>query len=337
MSDPFAPQPGNPPPEDASPGSRPPAGVAPQPGNSPTREPGSEESQPPAEVMGARSGQPGEERPDSRLEAGGLPAEAPSPGEERPWPPAPEMMGPLEAPPPVAPPGGRERGPFWGYRDLMFLIAAGFVLALGVGAIARIFFKNPLNAVQALGITFAFEGLWFAVVYAVFRLGYGRPFWQSLGWARPALGRWNAFGWGLLAAFLCAGISNLLPVPHVQTPMEELMKGRYALPLMGFFAITLGPLLEELAFRGFLQPLLVSTFGAVGGVLLQAVPFAAMHGAEYAWSWQRLVVMFVAGSAFGWMRHRTGSTQASTFMHAGFNSVVFLGMLAENLSRVRHL
>jgi membrane protease YdiL (CAAX protease family) len=116
--------------------------------------------------------------------------------------------------------------------------------------------------------------------------------------------------------------------------MEELLKGRSSLLLMGFFAVTLGPLFEELAFRGFLQPLLVSTFGAVGGVLLQAVPFAALHGAEYAWSWQQLIVMLLAGSAFGWMRHRTGSTAASTYMHAGFNFVVFLGMLAESLAGV---
>jgi membrane protease YdiL (CAAX protease family) len=102
---------------------------------------------------------------------------------------------------------------------------------------------------------------------------------------------------------------------------------------MGFFAVTLGPLCEELAFRGFLQPLLVSTFGAVGGVLLQAVPFAALHGAEYAWSWQQLLVMLFAGSAFGWMRQRTGSTASATYMHAGFNLVVFLGMLVENFVR----
>jgi hypothetical protein len=112
--------------------------------------------------------------------------------------------------------------------------------------------------------------------------------------------------------------------------MEDLIKGRASLLLLGFFAVTLGPLCEELAFRGFLQPLLVATFGAVGGVLLQAVPFAVLHGAEYAWSWQQLILMFVAGSAFGWMRHRTGSTAASTYMHAGFNLVVFAGMLLDS-------
>jgi hypothetical protein len=199
-----------------------------------------------------------------------------------------------------------------------------------VGRLALHFFHAPLGAVQALAVTFAFEGLWFVVLYGVMRFGYGRPFWRSLAWVKSPRGFWDAFGWGLLTALICVVFSSLLPAPHVKTPMEELLKDRSSLLLMGFFAVTVGPLCEELAFRGFLQPLLVGTFGAVAGVGLQAVPFAALHGAEYAWSWQQLIVMLMAGSAFGWMRHRTGSTAASTYMHAGFNFVVFLGMLAEN-------
>jgi membrane protease YdiL (CAAX protease family) len=40
--------------------------------------------------------------------------------------------------------------------------------------------------------------------------------------------------------------------------------------------------------------------------------------------------MLAAGLAFGWMRQRTGSTAASTYMHCAFNLVVFLGMLAQS-------
>jgi uncharacterized protein len=234
---------------------------------------------------------------------------------------------PLEAPPEP------QRIPFWGYRDLMFLIAVAGVLWAGIGGIAVFLFQFPLGAVQALAVTFAYEGLWFLALYGVMYFGYGRPFWSSLAWVKAPRGFWDAAGWGLLTALICLVIASLLPAPHTKTPMEELLKGRSSLLLMGFFAVTLGPLFEELAFRGFLQPLLVSTFGALGGVALQAVPFAALHGVEYAWSWQQLLVMLFAGSAFGWMRYRSGSTAASTYMHAGFNFVMFMGMLAENFVR----
>jgi membrane protease YdiL (CAAX protease family) len=244
------------------------------------------------------------------------------------------MTDPSEPqPPPYEVPPAPERVPFWGYRDLMFLIAVAFILLLLVGRVALLFFKAPLGAVEALAVTFAFEGLWFVALYGVMHFEYGRPFWRSLAWVKTPRGFWDGFGWGLLTALVCVVLSSLLPTPHVKTPMEELLKDRSSLLLMGFFAVTLGPLCEELAFRGFLQPLLVSTFGAVGGVLLQAVPFAALHGAEYAWSWQQLLVMLFAGSAFGWMRQRTGSTASATYMHAGFNLVVFMGMLVENFVR----
>ncbi len=251
-----------------------------------------------------------------------------------------QAPAPPEAPPPFEPVAlfqslpAPERVPFWGYRDLMFLIAVAFVLLLLVGRVALLLFKAPFGAVQALAVTFAFEGLWFAALCGVMRFGYGRPFWRSLAWVRPRRGFWDAAAWGVLTALISVAISSLLPAPHVKTPMEDLLRDRSSLLLLGFFAVTLGPLFEELAFRGFLQPLFVSTFGALAGVALQALPFAALHGAEYAWSWQQLIVMFFAGSAFGWMRQRSGSTAASTYMHAGFNFVVFLGMLGESFVRV---
>jgi membrane protease YdiL (CAAX protease family) len=245
-----------------------------------------------------------------------------------------EQPGAPPEPPPAEPEPAPQRYPFWGYRDLVFLIVIAFVLLFVISRIAVMIlgFPRSINAAQAITVTFVFEGLWFVVLYGVIRLGYDRPFWRSLAWVRAGRGFWNAVGWGLVTSVICVLVASALPHPHVKTPMEELLKGRSSLLLMGFFAVTLGPLFEELAFRGFLQPLLARTFGALGGVLLQAVPFALLHGVEYAWAWQQLIVMFLAGSAFGWMRYRTGSTAASTYMHAAFNFIAFLGILAQSLA-----
>jgi membrane protease YdiL (CAAX protease family) len=37
----------------------------------------------------------------------------------------------------------------------------------------------------------------------------------------------------------------------------------------------------------------------------------------------------LAGAAFGWMRHATGSTRASTIMHASYNTLGFLALFAQ--------
>src|SRR5256885_2249784 len=73
-------------------------------------------------------------------------------------------------------------------------------------------------------------------------------------------------------------------------------------------AVTLGPVSEELIFRGFLFPLLARTFGVVVAILGAALPFALLHGPQYAWSWRHILLVLLAGCAFGWVRHRTGST-----------------------------
>jgi len=93
--------------------------------------------------------------------------------------------------------------------------------------------------------------------------------------------------------------------------------------------VTLGPVCEELAFRGFLQPLLVRSLGPVGGVLAAAVPFGLLHIPEYGNSWRHGVVITLAGAAFGCVRQATGSTKASTVMHASYNFLFFFVLISQ--------
>lgn len=252
-------------------------------------------------------------------------------------PPEPQLPLENEAPPPEQPPPEPpppERYPFWGYRDVLTLTGIAFLLLMFVGMTTQLVYRSPqVNAVEAILGTFVFEGLWFAALYVVIRLSYGRPFWRSVGWVRGQRGFWNCAGWGVLVAVVTISLGSLLPHPPVRTIMEDLLRDRGSILLVGFFAITLGPLFEELAFRGFLMPLLVRTFGAVAGVALQAIPFALLHGKEYAWAWQQIALLFLAGTAFGWMRYKTGSTAASTYMHAGYNLVSFVGIFAQSFVR----
>jgi hypothetical protein len=111
--------------------------------------------------------------------------------------------------------------------------------------------------------------------------------------------------------------------------MKQLLSDRTSVLLVAVFGITLGPLCEELAFRGFMQPLLVRSLGAAPGVILAAVPFGLLHLQQYGFSWRHGLLITAAGAGFGWMRHRSGSTRASTIMHAAYNTTFFLALLAQ--------
>jgi membrane protease YdiL (CAAX protease family) len=77
------------------------------------------------------------------------------------------------------------------------------------------------------------------------------------------------------------------------------------------------------------MPLLVRSLGAAGGVTLAAVPFALLHGPQYAWSWSHVLLVGLAGVAFGVARQVTGSTAVATAMHAAYNLTFFAGFLLQ--------
>jgi uncharacterized protein len=231
-----------------------------------------------------------------------------------------------------------EKYPFWGWFAVALLstLALPLILPLAPAGGAAPHPPAPIpreRAVAALLLTFSFYGVWFLALYALIRLRYGRPFWRSLAWVRPPRGFGSSAGWGLLLALVAIVLGVLLRPPEIKTPLDDLLQDPASLTLIGVFGVTLGPLCEELMFRGFLMPLLVRSFGALTGVLAAAAPFALLHGFEYAWNWQRLVIIFLAGAAFGWMRHRSGSTAAATVMHCAYNLVFFVLLMAGRLGR----
>jgi membrane protease YdiL (CAAX protease family) len=227
----------------------------------------------------------------------------------------------------VAPPPPRE--PFWGYNDLLlFLGTAPIALLLGAFLIKIVFailrIKPAVSVVellpqQLLGYLFLFGALAF-----VFRVWYSRPFWHSLGWRPMRLPFAVIIVAGMATGILVALGSGLIHMTDEPNPLTDLMKGQTALILMAIFGIAIAPVAEELAFRGFLQPLLVGTFGTVPGILMTALPFGLLHFQEYGNSWRHVLLICFAGAAFGVMRQLTGSTKASALMHASYNALFFI-------------
>lgn len=224
---------------------------------------------------------------------------------------------------------GQEK-PFWGYFDLILFVGAAVpALALATGALLLFAFAAgpPSRTFSVLIMQFLAYGFWFAALYAIFRFRYRRPFWQSLEWGAPRRLLLRSL---LLGPVLAAGIGllgHLLQTPDIQVPMMELLDSPASIALVGFFAVTLGPVCEELVFRGFLLPLLTRTLGAALAIIVAAAPFALLHGPQYGWSWRHVLLIGLAGAAFGWLKHVTASTQAAAALHATYNLTFFAGYL----------
>jgi hypothetical protein len=241
-----------------------------------------------------------------------------------------------EAPAPEAPPEPRppepERDPFWGYLDLLVfagLAIPSMVIGWAVVAAGMFLFHHAPRVTELLSEQFLGYGILFGGLLLIFRLQYERPFWRSLGWTRASMPFLLNVICGMGAAFVVALMSYLIHTPNVSTPLTDLMQGRTSVILLATFGVTLGPLCEELAFRGFLQPLLVRSLGAVPGILAAAIPFGLLHFQEYGNSWRHAVLIALAGASFGWMRHATGSTRAAAIMHASYNALFFFVLFAQ--------
>jgi membrane protease YdiL (CAAX protease family) len=264
--------------------------------------------------------------------------EAPPPDQPEITPPPEERdTSAITLPPDTLTPGPRpiggapESDAFWSYSDLLLFaglsvpaMLAGLGLVKAILLVARL---HPSRAAEAIAMQFAGYGFLFLVLFLILRLQYDRPFWRSLAWRPIPLAPAWVFVSGWLTAFGVAGFAALLRTPNTPNPLTELMPDRPSMILIGIFGVTLGPLAEELIFRGFLQPLVVRSVGAVPGILLAAVPFGLLHFAEYGNSWRHVLLICGAGAAFGWMRHATQSTKASTLMHAAYNALFFVALL----------
>jgi membrane protease YdiL (CAAX protease family) len=224
-----------------------------------------------------------------------------------------------------------EPEPFWNYQDFLLFVVFAFLLLIAVATIVQAlpFSRTYGKAFQGLLAQLIWYALVFTALYWMLKLRYGRPFWQSLGWRFPFQGMTMMLFGGPLLAVGIGYIGFLLRTPDVPTPFRQMLANRPTFILFALFVVIVGPLCEELAFRGFLMPLLVRSFGAAVGIVATGALFGFLHAPEYAWSWRHVLLITAAGSAFGWVRYKTGSTAASTTMHAAYNLTQFAAFLAQ--------
>lgn len=213
--------------------------------------------------------------------------------------------------------------PFWDYQDLLLLIG----LALPCLLVAALAAKGAGPQTAPWISMFLFYLLWFGCLWSILKMRYGRPFWSSLGWFYPGHAIMLSAATGPLLAIATSFLGLALHTPLVDMPFRKLLEGRHSLALFGVFSVILGPLTEELAFRGFLMPLLSRSMGSAAGVILTAIPFGLMHGAQYGWVWQYMVVVGFAGVVFGFVKDRTGSTMASTALHSAYNLTLYAALV----------
>jgi uncharacterized protein len=249
----------------------------------------------------------------------------------------PNPHAPVEAPPtpllPVSSPPP-PRDPFWGYSDVAVFIGLLVASALvSLGIVNLTFSLIPRRYQSMVAEALIAQSLIYVLAYSAlalwFRVHYDRPLWRSLGWVRSPMPPIVIVPAGALTALAVAFLGALIRTPTTANRITEMLENPRSLLWVAIFGMTLAPIAEELGFRGFLQPLLVRSFGPVPGILGAAIPFGLLHFSEYGNSWKHALLISLAGAAFGWIRYRTGSTRASALMHASYNALEFFAYISQ--------
>ena len=109
--------------------------------------------------------------------------------------------------------------------------------------------------------------------------------------------------------------------------------------------VTLGPVLEEIVFRGYLFAFLMwllskainDTRRGRSVVVLAALVFALVHLAQPGVSWLQLACITSTGTLYGWIRWRSGSTAPAAVSHGAYNLALYAisgaVLLGEKVSR----
>jgi len=90
-------------------------------------------------------------------------------------------------------------------------------------------------------------------------------------------------------------------------------------------AITWGPLVEEIVFRGLIQSSLKPSLGIMGSILATAFIFTFSHG-TYQLNLEALLAVFLFSLCLSIWRERTESILPSMFAHMCYNAVVVINL-----------
>ena len=178
---------------------------------------------------------------------------------------------------------------------------------------------------------------------------WDQSFSRGIEWNWLAVRRWwywMAAGGVVLSALAQFG-DHFIQLPQ-DSPVDAVLGTTHGAWLMTAFGVILAPLVEEIAFRGFLLPALAiaydwlalertpagmqrwqsSTLNSRASLVFAAIfssaPFALLHGAQLDFVWRGVAVLYGVSLVLSIVRIRLHSVAASVVLHAVYNLSVFV-------------
>jgi len=122
----------------------------------------------------------------------------------------------------------------------------------------------------------------------------------------------NAVNWPLARLFPDA--FSFEEVSKRASDLVDVAHGGWLI-VLGLVVIVGAPVVEEIVYRGVVQPGLVTSWGRTAGIVVTAALFAAIHMQPIEFPG-----LFAFALVLGWARHSTGTIGMSIVTHMAFNA-----------------
>ncbi len=219
------------------------------------------------------------------------------------------------------------------FKVVVLILAANLILALALGLFRRFFISDISLNVYAL-----FHTLVIDVLCLVFILHVIKPYQGStgtLGFNFSSLNLFQEAGVGiggylailpvflliLVALVIVANFLHYEPPPHplVEVFLEEEKRAPWVIGFSLVLASLVGPIFEEVFFRGFCYSIFKKKWGIKWAMILSAAFFSAIHHSEFAF-----LPIFILGLALAYLYEKRGNLIAPITLHIVHNSI-FIG------------
>ncbi|HEY4356686.1 MAG TPA: CPBP family intramembrane glutamic endopeptidase [Acidobacteriaceae bacterium] len=190
------------------------------------------------------------------------------------------------------------------------------------------------------------------VAVPLFATIWHKPFLDGIHWTWRAASRhwWKLILLGGVAAILASLADSLIKSPSSTDLMRMFQKPSTAWTFV-IVGSLIAPLMEEIAFRGFLLPALATAYDWIAvertpaglawwqrttehtrgawifAALFSSAAFTLIHGGQLHWAYGPILVLFIPSLLFAAVRIRLRSVAASTLVHIAYDGFIFLDMI----------
>ena len=210
-----------------------------------------------------------------------------------------------------------EKSP-WNISDVIFSYLTMFSLVLlALGSI--LYFNIDSNQLLfQVGMQLLLSFIALAIVYYVIAKKYKIPFIKAMGINIKDISKnfFTGFSVSFMLvisttlvgyAFSLLGYHSNDNSPYVGLSSEKLK-------IISTLAVFVAPAVEEIFFRGYMQPAMIKSFGPFGGIMITSIIFGLSHSQYMNYS-VALVAVTVIGIVLGVTRYYTKSIMPGIFAH----------------------